>query len=77
MGVAGRDEVGPMEEFVARHDLGHVDQIADVDGAVWARNDVVGQPAWVFIDGETGEVRTVFGGLGEDGLNAEIDTLTG
>lgn len=66
-----------MEEFVARHDLGHVDQIADVDGAVWTRNDVVGQPAWVFIDGETGEVRRVFGGLGEEGLNAEIDALTG
>ena len=62
---------------MARHDLGHVDHIADVDGSVWARNDVVGQPAWVFIDGETGETRTVFGGLGEDGLNAEIDALTG
>ena len=62
---------------MARHDLGHVDHIADVDGSVWARNGIGGQPAWVFIDGETGEAKTVFGELGEDGLNAEIDALKG
>ena len=76
VGVAGRDTAEPMGEFVARHDL-PFDNVADVDGDVWAVNGVGGQPAWTFIDGETGEATTQFGALGADGLNAAIDDLTG
>jgi thiol:disulfide interchange protein len=65
-----------MAEFVARHGLEDVPQIDDADGSVWARFGVVGQPSWVFIDGETGERELLFGLLGEEGLNARIDDLT-
>lgn len=77
VGVGGRDNLEPMEEFVARHDLGHIEVIADVPGDVWAANGIGGQPAWVFIDGETGAVEKAFGGLGEEGLNAAVDKLSG
>ena len=75
--VAGRDTQDAMAEFVARHALDVIDHVADVEGEVWARNDVVGQPAWVFVDGETGATETKFGALGVDGLSAAIDDLTG
>ena len=64
-----------MADFVKRHELEHVDTIADVDGEVWAANGIGAQPAWVFVDGETGEATTKFGELGTDGLNAAIDDL--
>ena len=77
VGVASRDTEDEMAEFVARHELDIIDHVADVEGEVWARNDVVGQPAWVFVDGETGATETQFGALGVEGLSAAIDDLAG
>jgi hypothetical protein len=76
VGVAGRDRTEAFAEFVERHGLDEVPQIDDADGSVWARFGVAGQPSWVFIDGETGVRESIFGALGEDGLNARIDELT-
>ena len=75
VGVSSRDTVAAMAEFVARHDLDLIDHVADVDGTVWAINGIGGQPAWVFIDGETGETETQFGALGVPGLDDAIDEL--
>ena len=61
-----------MLEFVDRHGLGDIDHAADVDGVVWGANGIGGQPAWVFIDGQTGAATTKFGALGEEGLIAGI-----
>ncbi len=77
MGVAGRDSVDEMAAFVERTGVDGLDHVADVDGTVWDINRVPGQPAWVFIDGETGESSQQFGALGPDGLTAEIKRLTG
>lgn len=75
VGVGGRSSVDGMADFVVRHGLDHVDHLADVDGTVWALNGIAGQPAWVFVDGETGETEKAFGALGVKGLNAAIDAL--
>lgn len=64
-----------MAEFVARHGINTIDHAADVDGVVWEANGIPGQPAWVFIDGETGETTQQFGALGADGLTAAIEQL--
>lgn len=64
-----------MEEFVARHDLDHVVHVADTAGVVWGAFDVVGQPAWAFVDGETGEATVQFGALGLEGILAAADDL--
>jgi thiol:disulfide interchange protein len=66
-----------MEDFVARHDMGHVRHIADSDGDVWQQFGVVGQPAWVFIDGESGETERVLGALAPDDLAARLEALAG
>ena len=66
-----------MEEFVARHGLDHVPQVADLDGEVWEQFGIVAQPAWVFVDGETGEADTVLGALTPDDLQQRIDALAG
>jgi len=75
VGVASRDEAPAMDAFVAEHGLEHVTSIADVDGAVWQRFGVVGQPTWIFVDGETGAVTQRFGFLAEAELEALLQTL--
>ncbi|CAN5278287.1 hypothetical protein BH23ACT9_BH23ACT9_02990 [soil metagenome] len=68
IGVAGRDTLEQMEGFVARHGLEDVVTIADVDGSVWNRFGVFGQPTWGFVDGATGRVSVRFGALGQQGV---------
>ncbi len=70
IGVASRDSVEAMQDFVDRHELGDMVSIADETGDVWARFGIVGQPSWAFVDGETGESQARPGGLGLDGIQA-------
>jgi hypothetical protein len=77
LGVAGRDGTEAMQAFVDRHGLGHIRHAADVDGLVWERFGVVAQPVWVFIDGESGEVRRHVGELTFDQLDAALAELSG
>lgn len=62
---------------MVRHELGRVPQVADVDGVVWARLGIVGQPAWVFVDGETGAVTRHLGFLDAAALTARVSALAG
>ena len=75
VGVAGRGTAQEMADFVDRNNVGGLDHVADVDLAVWQQNDVPAQPAWVFVNGETGEARREFGELGQDRLRREIRAL--
>lgn len=77
VGVASRDQVEAMQAFVERHDLSHVPHAADVDGEVWERFGITGQPAWVFVDGETGAVTREFGALDEAALSEHLEQLGG
>lgn len=76
VGVAGRDEVGPMRDFVAEHGLDDITHVVDADGSVWASYGVSYQPAWVFIDGE-GNTSVAAGALGYEGLFEGIDEVFG
>jgi hypothetical protein len=76
VGVAARDDIEAFAGFVDRHDLGHVTHVADVDGAVWQRFGVTGQPAWIFIDGATDERQVLFGALGRERLTRLVEDLT-
>lgn len=64
-----------MEEFVTRHDLDGVPHIADPDGKIWEQFGVVAQPAWVFVDGETGDTDQVLGVLPASDLEARLAAL--
>jgi hypothetical protein len=72
--VPGDDTVQAMQAFVARHGLEHVQQFVDLDGRLRSRFGVVGQPVWVFVDGETGRAETIFA-LTEDAMVERLDAL--
>lgn len=76
IGVAGRDDVGPMQEFIAEHGLEGMTHVVDADGSVWASYGISYQPAWVFIDGE-GNASVAAGALGYDGIFNGIDEVFG
>ncbi len=75
VGVAGRDLTGPMRDFVAEHGLEGLTHIDDGGGEIWDRFGVVGQPTWIFVDGETGAVEGRLGLLGADDLRAALTDL--
>ncbi len=74
IGVAGRDDTGPMASFVSDYDVGAFPHIADVSGEIWERYGVLGQPAFVFID-DDGSDDVYLGALGADGLTGRVDAL--
>lgn len=76
IGVAGRDDVGPMQDFVAEHGLHEMTHVVDADGAIWASYGISYQPAWVFIDAE-GNATVNAGMLGYDGILATVDEVFG
>jgi len=73
IGVAARDDLEPMREFVAQHDLPFV-QIADFDQTIWTEWGVVTQPAFVFID-DTDPPVGHLGALGAEQLRERLDAL--
>lgn len=72
--MAGRDDTGPMEDFVERHGLGFLPHAVDDDGSLWSDFGVRAQPAWVFID-RAGETTVHFGPLSEDDLEQRLDAI--
>jgi peroxiredoxin len=76
IGVASRDEVPAMEDFVARHGLSDMVNIADVDGQIWEQFGVVGQPAWVFLDAEAGTGERVLGAIPTPDLESRLEALS-
>lgn len=77
IGVASRDQRPAMQDFVARHGLEDMVNIADVDGDVWQRYGVVAQPAWVFLDVDAGTGERILGALPTEDLEARLDDLSG
>ncbi|MFT4745401.1 MAG: thiol-disulfide isomerase/thioredoxin [Nitriliruptoraceae bacterium] len=76
IGVAGRDEAGAMQDFVAEHGLQAMQHVVDEDGALWASYSISYQPAWVFIAAD-GEASVAAGAIGYDGLFAGIERVFG
>lgn len=75
MGVPAKDSLEAMRDFVTRHGLEGMPQIADLEETIWTRFGVGYQPAWVFVDG-SGDVRVHAGALAGPDLDAAIDDLT-
>lgn len=73
--MASRDTDAAISAFVDRHELGHVRHAIDQEEQVWGAFGIVGQPAWVFVDGATGEPTVTFGALSEEQLLARLEEL--
>jgi hypothetical protein len=74
VGVAGRDDLRDMEEFVSRTGVEGFDHIADEDSEIWTIFGVTSQPAFVFIN-DDGTTETLISALGVDGLTERIEAL--
>lgn len=74
IGVAGRDTLSDMQNFVSEFGVGGFDHIADEDTEIWTTFGVTSQPAFVFID-DDGSVETLISSLGRDGLTERVEAL--
>jgi len=72
--VAGRDDLGAINDFISELGVGEFDHAVDDDGSLWADFGIASQPAFIFID-DSGEMTTHQGALGEDGLAERLDEL--
>ncbi len=74
IGVAGRDDVATMQEWVIDREVGGFDHIADPDLKVWREYGITSQPAFAFIN-DDGTVESRIGAMGLEGLTARINEL--
>lgn len=71
--MAWQDTRDAMVAFVDRYGI-RMPTAVDEDESLFTSFGFTYQPAWAFVT-EGGQVRTYFGALGEDGLEAEIEAL--
>lgn len=74
VGVAARDQVPAMKQFVAKYQMAGYTQLADLDGSVWRHFGITQQPAFAFIapNGSTQIVRDV---ISEQDLDGRFSAL--
>ena len=76
LGMAGLDDLGPVEDFVARHGLDGFPHAYDPDGRLWSRFGTIGRSAFVFVDDDGSLEATAYGEYGDARkLHAKIDEL--
>ena len=74
LGVAGRDDLRDMEEFVAEYGIGGFEHVADEDVEIWKAYEITSQPAFVFIN-DDGTSETLIASLGLEGLTSRVEAL--
>jgi thiol-disulfide isomerase/thioredoxin len=74
VGVAARDQPPAMQQFVDKYKLNAFTQLADTDGAVWAKFRVMTQPAFAFVTANGG-VDLVEARLSEPELTERVTAL--
>lgn len=74
VGVASRDQVPAMNQFVDTYQLRGFTHLADLDTSVWRHFGVTVQPAFAFV-APNGSVEVVRGGLSDADLSARLTAL--
>jgi thiol-disulfide isomerase/thioredoxin len=74
VGVGAEDKAPAMKDFVARYNTGSFTNIADTNGAVWARFGITYQPGYAFVSPQ-GTVEIVKVPLDDGELAAKVDQL--
>ncbi len=67
LGIPGLGRTADMREFVDVTGTSGLQHVIDVDGSLWARFGIIGQPSFVFVAPD-GSARLFGGALGEDAL---------
>jgi len=74
VGVAAQDKLPAMQGFVSTYGVGSFQHLADFDGSIWRRFDVIRQPAYAFISPD-GSVEVVKDQLSETELADRVGRL--
>jgi thiol-disulfide isomerase/thioredoxin len=76
VGIAGRSDVGAMQNFVSRYNLNFTN-LNDADGSLWARYNVPWQPAYVFYraDGSSTFINNPLGAMPQQELADHVAAL--
>jgi thiol-disulfide isomerase/thioredoxin len=76
VGIAGRSDVGAMQNFVSRYNLNFTN-LNDADGSLWARYNVPWQPAYVFYraDGSSTFINNPLGAMPQQELADRVAAL--
>ena len=77
VGVAARDDVGAMQNFVSKYHLNFTN-LNDADGSIWARFNVPWQPAYLFVkpDGTSSFVNNPTSAMPQQELANRVAALT-
>ncbi len=75
MGVAGRDELPAVNEFIDTLGVAAFDHAVDQDGSLWRTYGITTQPSFIFID-DSGDTTTHLGALGLEGLSERLEALS-
>lgn len=75
IGVAGRDDLAAINDFIDTLAVGGFEHAVDDDGSLWEHFGISTQPSFVFIDAG-GEMTTHIGALGVSGLAERLETLS-
>ena len=74
MGIAGRDGIDPIVDFIDKFDVGSFDHVVDESGAIWANFEIVSQPSFIFV-AASGAATSHLGALGVGGMSERLDAL--
>ena len=74
MGVAGRDSLDSVNNFITSQGVDRFEHAYDDTGQVWSAFGVFSQPAFAFIDAE-GNAEVVPRGLGEEGITERLEAI--
>ena len=74
VGVAGRDELAAINDFITTLDVGSFGHAVDDDGTLWSSYGITTQPSFIFMD-DSGEMTTHVGALGIEGLSDRLSAL--
>jgi len=74
IGVASRDDLEPIQEFVSEFEVGAFEHAVDMEADIWSHYGIWTQPAFAFIN-DAGVVEVFLGPMGLDGLSAMIEKV--
>lgn len=74
VGVAGRDELAAINDFITTLDVGSFEHAVDDDGTLWSSYGITTQPSFIFMD-DSGDMATHVGALGLEGLSDQLSEL--
>jgi hypothetical protein len=74
VGVAGRDDLSAINEFIDTLKVSGFEHAVDEDGSLWRSYDISTQPSFVFIN-DDGQASSHVGALGVAGLQERLDAL--